>query len=165
MVDSPRKIYLKTLVRRPRIPRCPNGNQHCEEMCMGAKRPENIGRYYYYVSNILDTTDIFTYLTSSAKRRMEKCLASTLQFTGSQCTLNRVLISAPQIPAGFRWFRQNPVHSRGIEIGRGLCQYCHSGCFPFRWNPCIPELILECSPEFTGTECNRNTFSGIVFNL
>jgi len=24
---------------------------------MGVKRPENIGRYYYYVSNISDTTD------------------------------------------------------------------------------------------------------------
>ena len=58
-----------------------------------------------------------------------------------------------------------PVHSGGMEIGRGLCQYCHSCCFSFQRNPYIPELILECSPEFTGTECNRNTFSGIVFNL
>ena len=57
------------------------------------------------------------------------------------------------------------MHSGGMEIGRGLCQKCHSCNFSFRWNPCIPELILECSPEFTGMECNQNQFSGMGFNL
>jgi len=55
--------------------------------------------------------------------------------------------------------------SGGIQIGRGLCQYCHSCGFSFQWNSGIPELIPECSPEFTGTECHRNAFTGIVFNL
>ena len=88
MVDSPRKAYLKTLVRRPRIPKCPNGYMHCEDISMGASRGEDIGRYYYYVSNISDTTDVFTYISSSAKRHLEKSLASALQFIISQCTLN-----------------------------------------------------------------------------
>ena len=57
------------------------------------------------------------------------------------------------------------LDSGGMQIGRGLCQYCYSCCFLFRWNPCIPELILECSPEFTRMECNWNAFTGIVFNL
>ena len=71
MVDSPHKTYLKTLVRHPQIPRCPNGNTHCEDISMGASRGEDIGRYYYYASNILDTTDVFTYISSSAKRGLE----------------------------------------------------------------------------------------------
>ena len=88
MVDSPRKAYLKTLVRRPRIPKCPNGNIHCEDICMGASRGENIGRYYYYVSNILDATAVFIYISSSAKHGLEKTLAFALQFIISRCTLN-----------------------------------------------------------------------------
>ena len=77
MVDSPRKVYLKTLVRHPQIPKCPNGYMHCEDISMGASRGEDIGRYYYYVSNISNTTDVFTYISSSAKRCLEKSLAST----------------------------------------------------------------------------------------
>jgi len=88
MVDSPRKAYLKTLVRRPRIPRCPNGNMHCEDICMGASRGEDIGRYYYYVSNVLGARNTFTYIISSAKHELEKSLASALRFIISQCTLN-----------------------------------------------------------------------------
>ena len=94
MIDSPRKAYLKTLVICPQIPRCPNGNMHCEDICIGASRREDIGRYYYYVSNIfpLGTTSppdsIFTYISSSAKRDLETSLASALQFIISQCTLN-----------------------------------------------------------------------------
>jgi hypothetical protein len=89
MVDSPRKAYLKTLVRRPRIPRCPNGNIHCEDICMGASRHENIGRYYYYVSNISGTGNMpFTYISSSAKHDLEnRSLVSALRFIISQCTL------------------------------------------------------------------------------
>lgn len=90
-VDSPRKAYLKTLVRCPQIPRCPNGNMHCEDICMGASRGEDIGRYYYYASNmILGTANsIFTYISSSAKQGLEKSLASALQSIISQSTLNR----------------------------------------------------------------------------
>jgi len=51
-VDSPRKAYLKTLVDRPKIPRCPNGNIHCEDIFMGASCKENIGRYYYFVRKL-----------------------------------------------------------------------------------------------------------------
>jgi len=32
----------------------------------------------------------------------------------------------------------------------------------FRGNKAIPELRPECSPESTGTECDRNTLSGII---
>jgi hypothetical protein len=54
-----------------------------------------------------------------------------------------------------------PVDSGGMQIGRGSCQYCHSSNCSFRQNRGIPELIPECSAEFTGTECNRNSFTGM----
>jgi hypothetical protein len=61
---------------------------HCEDICMGASRGEDIGRYYYYVSNILGTGNMFAYISSSAKRELAKSLASALRFIISQCTLN-----------------------------------------------------------------------------
>jgi hypothetical protein len=96
MVDSPHKAYLKTLVRCPRIPRCPNGNIHCDNICMGTSQPENIGRYYYYVSNILDTGNMpCTYISSSAKHDLEKqSLVSALRFIIFQCTLRSARINS-----------------------------------------------------------------------
>ena len=72
----------QTLVRCPWIPRCPNGNIYCEDICMGTLCPENVGRYYYYVSNILGTGNMpCTYISSSAKHNLEKwCLVSALWF-------------------------------------------------------------------------------------
>ena len=39
----------------------------------------------------------------------------------------------------------------------------HRGC-KFQWNYFIPELAPECSPEFTGTECNQNLVHAVFIN-
>ena len=61
------------------------------------------------------------------------------------------LYSAPLIPARIR----SPVKSSGIKFGRKACYFFHSGVLLFWWNLGIPELRLECSMEFAGTECNK----------
>ena len=58
----------------------------------------------------------------------------------------------PGIPVGFRGFRRNTNWQRALPILLFLFYL-------------IPELIPECSPEWTGKECHRNTISGMVFNL
>ena len=59
---------------------------------------------------------------------------------------------------------RNPLElpdSGGIIFGRPPSQICDSGDNLFRRNRAIPELTPECSPECTGTECNRNPVPGI----
>jgi len=47
-----------------------------------------------------------------------------------------------------------PAESGGIKFGRKACYFFSFKCLLFRWNLGIPELRLECSAEFAGTECN-----------
>ena len=57
-----------------------------------------------------------------------------------------------------------PADSGGIKFGRDISQIYNSGCCKFRWNYFIPELAPECSPEFTGTECNWNPVPRVFIN-
>jgi len=50
---------------------------------------------------------------------------------------------------------RNLVESGGIKFGRKACYFFSFWCLLFRQNLGIPELRLECSAEFAGTECNR----------
>jgi len=77
----------------------------------------------------------------------------------------RGLISAPLIPAGFRGLRRSPAESGGLKIGRGPCKNNYSGSFSVRRNFLSPELIPECSPGFTGTECHRNPVTGVAIKF
>ena len=74
------------------------------------------------------------------------------------------LSDALHIPAGFRSFLRIPVDSGGIKFGRDISQIYNSGGCKFQWNYFIPELAPECSPEFTGTECNWNPVPGVFIN-
>ena len=50
-----------------------------------------------------------------------------------------------------------PAESAGMKSGRSTCQIFHSSGGIFQQNLGILEQRLECSPEFTGTECNWNS--------
>ena len=58
-----------------------------------------------------------------------------------------------------------PAESGGLKIRREACQKFHSGSFSVRRNCVTPELIPECSPGFTGTECNRNPVTGVAIKI
>jgi hypothetical protein len=79
--------------------------------------------------------------------------------------IHRGLISAPQIPEGVTRLRRSPVESGGLKIGREACQFFHSGSFSVRQSWTTPELIPECSLEFTGTDCNRNPVPGVLIKF
>ena len=64
------------------------------------------------------------------------------------------LYLAPQISAGFRSFRRNKIWQRALPNWNSRDKL-------FRQNWAILVLRPECSPECTGTECNRNPVPGI----
>ena len=107
------------------------------------------------LSSSLDTTCLVLFFF------IKNCHALTLPFTRP----DRGLISAPLIPAGFRGLRRSPAESGGLKIGRGPCKNYYSGSFSVRRNFLTPELIPECSPGFTGTECHWNPVTGVAIKF
>jgi hypothetical protein len=57
------------------------------------------------------------------------------------------------------------VEFGGLKISREACQFFNSGSFSVRQSWTTPELIPECSLEFTRMECNWNPVTGAVIKI
>jgi len=60
---------------------------------MGDKHGEDIGRYYYYVSQFSGAMDMFAYISCSAKRELDASPVSAPPFIISRCTPNSAVMN------------------------------------------------------------------------